>query len=141
MRGQADGLEGVVEAVAAGEARLEAVELVGLAGVGGAEALGVLELLVVEVDGHDHRGTGDLGALMQEMPTPPQPNTTTERAGRDLGGVDGGADAGHHAAADQAADLERDVVVDLHDALVRDDHLLGEGAGAGHAEHGLRRRG
>ena len=43
--GDADGLEGVVEAVA-GELGLEGREVVGLAGVGGAELLGLLELVV-----------------------------------------------------------------------------------------------
>ena len=77
-----------------------------------------------------------LAPMMQEMPDAAAAEHDDRAAGRDLGGVDGGADAGHHAAADEAADLQRDVVVDLHHALVRDDHLLGEGAGAGHAEHG-----
>ena len=86
-------------------------------------------------------GAGDLGALDAGDADAAAAEHDDRAARRDLGGVDGGADAGHHAAADEAADLERDVVVDLHDALVRDDHLLGEGAGTGHAEHRRRRRG
>ena len=59
---QADGLERVVEPVA-GELGLERVELVGLARVGGAEPLGVLELRVDQVDRDDLGRAGDPRAL------------------------------------------------------------------------------
>src|SRR5690606_3002119 len=59
------------------------------------------------------------------------------RAGRHLGRVDGRPDAGHDAAADERRDLVGGLGVDLHDALLGHDHLLGPRAGAGEAEHRL----
>ena len=49
--------------------------------MGGAEALGLLELPVVEVDGDDLGRAGDRAPWMEVMPTPPQPNTTTDEPG------------------------------------------------------------
>ena len=68
------------------------------------------------------------------MPTPPQPNTTTDEPGDDLRRVDGGAHPGGDAAADERGDLEGDVVVDLDRTLLGHRRVLGEGARAGHAE-------
>ena len=63
VSGHADGLERVVEAVAAGDRLLGRPRSSGLTRVGGAEPLGVLELVVDEVDRHDLGRTGHPGAL------------------------------------------------------------------------------
>src|SRR5206468_6333609 len=61
--GVADALERVVEALAAGHLELRALELVGRDAVGGAEALGHLELARQRVDRDDLRGARDPRAL------------------------------------------------------------------------------
>jgi hypothetical protein len=80
---------------------------------------------------------GDAGALDGRDADTAAAEHDDRRAGRDLGGVDRGAGPGHDAAADERRHVEGDVVVDLDDALLGQQRVLGEGAGAGHGLDGL----
>ena len=126
---QADGLEGVVHAAAGELAHLaDRVALRRVDGVGGAELAGQLELRLEHVDGDDLAGAGDGGALDAVEADAAAPDHGDGGAGLDLGGVEHRADAGGDAAADQRGPVERHVLADLHEAVLVDEHLLGERA-------------
>ena len=134
MTGQADRLEGVVEAAGvAGDLALQRGQVVGSTRMRRTEALGHLELVGVQVDGDDDRRAGHAAALDDRDADATAAEHHARRARRHLGGVDRRADTGGHATADERRDLERHVVVDLDGGLLGNDQLLGERARAGHA--------
>ena len=82
--------------------RLDRVVVLGVDAVGGAEALGPLELPVVDVDGDDRRGAGQRGARDRRVAHAAAADDRDGVAALHLTGVDRGARAGHDPAADQA---------------------------------------
>ena len=78
---EADRLEGEVEAVATGDARLQAVEARRACRRGWRRTAWRPRASRRGGRRRGWPGAGDLGALDAEMPTPPQPNTTTELPG------------------------------------------------------------
>src|SRR5699024_5990451 len=111
-RGDTDRLEGVIETVA-GQLGLEIGQLIGLDGVGGAEAFGHLELVVSQIDRDDRRCTGDPGALDDRYADAAAAEHDDGGALLDLRTVENGTDTGADTAADERGDLERDLGVDL----------------------------
>jgi hypothetical protein len=87
----------------------------------------------IGVDRDDLGGARDRAPWIAEMPTPPQPITTTELPGVIFAVLIAAPTPVGDAAADQRHDVERDVVVDFDHGALRQDHLLGERAAAGHA--------
>ena len=67
---------------------------------------------------------------MIDSPTPPQPNTATVWPGLEPGAAQRRADPGEHAAADERRLVEREVVVDLHERVLVQQHALGVAADA-----------
>jgi hypothetical protein len=96
-----------------------------------AEVLRPLELPVVEVDGDDRGGTGELARpAIAASPTPPQPNTATLSPRPTLPVFMAAPEAGHHAAAEEAGGRRGRRRVDLGALAGRDQRLLAERADA-----------
>src|SRR5262245_12151615 len=129
-------LEGVVEALPAGELGREAAQVVRVDGVGGAEAARHLVLGLHRVHRRDHRGAGQAGPLDHGYADAATADHGDRRAGLDPRGIDHRADAGHHPAADERGQLVGHVGGELHRALLRHHHLLGEGAAPGQPVRG-----
>ena len=101
-------------------------------GVGGAEGGGELALQLDRVDGEDHLGAGETGALHGRGADAADADHRDVIARPHVGGVDGRAPAGRDAAPDEAGLVERDVVEDLHARRLVDHRVRGEGAEADH---------
>ncbi len=128
----ADRLDAHVGAVAVGDRPdvLDGVGLVGVARVGGAEVLGPFELLVVDVDGDDRGGTGQIGAGDRRVADTAASEHGDRVAAPDVAGVHRGAEAGHHAAAEQAGRRGRRLGIDRGALAGVHERLLDEGADA-----------
>ena len=99
--------------------------------VGGAQLAGGVELGVAHVDDDHLAGADDAGGLDGGQPDAAGADDAHPAAGLDAGGAEHGTRAGEHAAADERHLVERDVLGDLHDAVLVDEHQLGEAAEAG----------
>ena len=119
--GQADHLERVVGAAAAGERPhlLDRIAVGGIDQVGGAELLRGLALHLDRVDGEDPRRAGDARALEHRLADAAAADDGDGRARLDLRGVERGAHAGGDATADERELLGRQVGLDLHAASTR----------------------
>jgi hypothetical protein len=104
-------------------------------GVGGTEAAGGRVLGLHGVHPGDHRGAGQACPLDHRDADAAAADHGYRRAGLDPGGIDHRADPGHHPTADERDQLVRHVAGELHRALGRHHHLLGEGAAPGQPEH------
>ena len=127
-----DGLERVVDAVAAGDLldRLDRIALVRIDGMGGAELARPLQFARVDVDADDRRRAGQLGAHDDRVPDTAAAEDGDGGPRLHPGGVERRADSGHHATADQAHLLRRQRRV-VRDALLAVDEGVGaEGADA-----------
>ena len=100
--------------------------------VGRAERGGQVTLELDGVDGEDHLGTGEAGALHGGGADATDADHGHVVAGPHVRRVDRRAPAGGDAAADQAGLVERDVVEDLHARGLVDHGVGGEGAEADH---------
>ena len=100
--------------------------------MGGAEGRGQVTLELHRVDGEDHFGAGDAGALHGGGPDAADADHGHVVTGLHVGRVDRRAPAGGDAAADEAGLVERDVVEDLHAGGLVDHRVGGERAEADH---------
>ena len=104
----------------------DGVALAGVDQVGGTERLGQLQLGLDPVDGDDAPGAGDGRTLDAVQPDAAAPDDRDRLARLDPGGAEDGAEAGHDATSDQSGPVERHVLVDLHQAVLVGEDLLGE---------------
>ena len=100
--------------------------------VGGAEGGGEVALQLDRVDGEDHFGAGEAGALHRRGSDAADADHGHVVARLHVGRVDRRAPAGGDATADEAGLVERDVVEDLHAGRLVDHRVRGEGAEADH---------
>src|SRR6266545_5108145 len=123
---EADRLEGVLDSTAGELAdRLDRIALGGIHRVGCAELTRLRELLLEDVDGDDHAGSGDARALDNRETDAAGAVHRHGRARLDAGRVEHRADSGRHAAADQRPPIERHVVADFDEPVFVDQHFLG----------------
>ena len=92
----------------------------------GAEGLGVLELLGVDVDRDDRRGTGDDGARDGGVAHPAAADDRDGVSAPDVARVDGGAEAGHHPTAQEPDRRGVGIPIDLGALAGSDEGLLDE---------------
>src|SRR5690606_14714826 len=126
---QADRLDAVVGAVAAAD-RPDARGDVGIGGVrlvGGSEIPGGVALVGQGVDRDDPGRPGQLRRLDRVETHAAAADDDHRRPGVDPGAVDDRPDAGGHTAADQADHLQRCVLSDGYQALLREHGALGVG--------------
>ena len=127
----AEGFEGVLDATARELLHLGHRIAGGCVdGVGRAERTGAVEVLGGDVDRDHAGGTRDHRTLHDVEADAAAADDRDGRAGRNLRGVEHRAETGGDRAANQRGDLDRHLVVDLQQRLLREEHLLGESAEA-----------
>ena len=112
--------------------RLHGVRLARVDNVGGAEPVGELQLMVVDVDRDDPAGVQQPGALDHVEPDAAAPEHGDRHAGCRGWVVDHRAHAGRDRAADQRRHLGGHAVGNRIARLLRRDHRLSEHAELGH---------
>ena len=129
---EADGFEGIVHAAAGDLPDLgDGIPVGGVDHIGGAEVAGQLQLRRHLVHRDDPGRAGEGRSVDARQADAAATDHGDGGTGFHVGGVDDGTDARGDPAADQGRTIQGHVFADLHEGVLVDQHLLGEGAEVG----------